>query len=145
MKKQDLLCFSLTTFQLLGALQVSDYMKIKTNYKLNLDSLYCMYMLYRASLLSTFSISAILKTLPKLVKIPVNLKRNLCQNSYPGISGQQFQKNLSVWIFHQVFLIQIKTTFLGASLYVSIYVHTWIPLSMVSIESLFTQEGFHKN
>ena len=67
--------------------QVSFYMKIKTNYKLYLASLYCMYVLYRDSLLSTISISAFLKTLTKLVKTPVNSKRKLCQNSYPG---QQF-------------------------------------------------------
>ena len=79
------------------ALQVSDYyMKIKTNYKLNLDSLYCMYVLYKDSLLSTVSISVA-----------------TCQNSckFKKKSPSKFLswyiwstilKNLPVWIFHQV-------------------------------------------
>ena len=89
------------------ALQVSNYyMKIKTNYKLNLDSLYCMYVLYKDSLLSTVSISAA-----------------TCQNSckFKKKSPSKFLswyiwstilKNLPVWIFHQVLFITNENSLL---------------------------------
>ena len=51
----------------------------------------------------------------RLVKIPVNLKRNLHQNSYPGISGQQFLKISQFEFFIRFYLIQMKTAFLRAA------------------------------